>query len=84
MMNTKQSINRKTFVIDVENQLLTEPIAERMTFNEFKGQLWDLFCFIGEDYLKKLHKELNLKYHKNNIGNLQYAVIEKLNLSIYL
>lgn len=84
-MNAKKSILKNSFIQDLEAELLTNPVFENTTFEEFKDMLWELLCVLNREpkFFKKLSNQLQLKYFKNNIGNLQYKIFELLQIENY-
>ena len=79
-MIAKKSILSNRFIADLENELLTNPSAKTLLYDAFKNQLWDFLCVLDELHFRKLSKQLNIKYRKGNIGNVQYKILELLKL----
>lgn len=83
-MNVNKSIKDNTFITSLEKELLTNDSCLNLSFEEFKSTLWTMLCFLEDNYFRKLSLQIGLKYRKNNIGNMQYKIIELLGLEIYL
>lgn len=82
-MNAKTSILKNNFISDLENELLNNPVSKKITFEEFKNQIWTLLCLLDDYYFKKLSNQLGLKYIKRNIGNVQFKILEELKILNY-
>ena len=76
-MNAIKSIEQKSFIQDLEWNLKFE---HKMTYENFKSQIWNLLCSLPVRHKIRLANQLNFEQgeKRTNIGNINYYIIKRL------